>query len=134
MPVADALTEPFWAGVREGRLVIQRCQNCGWYVHLPRPVCPRCRSFDLAYEPVSGRGTLYSYTETYRPFHPFFVDRVPFLVAVIELAEQTGLRFVSNLTGISEPDVHFDMAVEVHFERLSDELTIPVFAPAGAAA
>jgi uncharacterized OB-fold protein len=131
MPISDALTEPFWNGAREGRLVIQRCRRCGLYVHLPRPVCRRCQSLDLGHEPVSGRGTVYSWTETRKAFHPFFVNRVPYLVAVIELDEQPGLHLLSNLVRVDEPDVRFGMAVEVDFEPLSPELIIPVFAPKG---
>jgi len=127
LPVTDALTEPFWAGAREGKLVIQRCRGCGLYIHLPRPACRRCQSFDLGHEAVSGRGTVYSFTEIHRAFHPVFVDRLPYLVAVIELDEQPGLRLVSNLVRIAEPDVRFGMPVQVEFEQLIPELTIPVF-------
>jgi uncharacterized OB-fold protein len=130
LPAVDALSEPFWNGAREGRLVIQRCTNCGLFIHLPRPVCRRCQSFDLGYEAVSGRGTVYSFTETHKPFHPFYVDRVPYLVASIDLDEQAGLRLLSNLVRVAEPDVQFGMQVVVEFEELSPELTIPVFAPA----
>lgn len=138
-PVAsDPLTDFFWAGAREGRLLIQRCRDCGTYIHLPRPVCRACRSFDLAPEPVSGRGTIYTFTETHRPFHPFFVDRVPYLLAAVELEEQAGLRVLSNLVGLDEPgaparEPRIGMAVEVRFEWLSDDLAIPVFRPAPAA-
>jgi uncharacterized OB-fold protein len=130
LPLTDALTEPFWAGARDGKLVIQRCRRCGLYIHLPRPVCRRCQSMELSHEEVSGRGTVYSFTETHKAFHPFFVDRVPYLVAVIDLEEQPGLRLLSNLVEIAEPDVRFGMPVTVAFEQLGPELTIPVFAPA----
>ena len=133
MPVVDALTEPFWNGARDGQLIIQRCRSCGFYIHLPRPVCRRCQSFDLGHEAVSGRGEVYSFTETHKPFHPYFVDRVPYLVAVIELAEQQGLRMQSNLVRVSEPDVYCGMPVVVTFEVLSTDLTIPVFVPAASA-
>jgi uncharacterized OB-fold protein len=129
VPVPDSLSEAFWRGAREGRLVIQRCTSCGLCIHLPRPVCRRCRSFALGYEAVSGRGTVYSFTETHKAFHPFFVNRVPYLLASIELEEQRGLRVVSNLVRIDEPDVWFGMPVDVVFEALSPEVTIPVFAP-----
>jgi uncharacterized OB-fold protein len=132
LPVIDSLTEPFWNGARESLLVIQRCTGCGLFIHLPRPVCRRCQSFELGYEAVSGRGAVYSFTETYKPFHPFFVDRVPYLVASIELDEQPGLRLLSNLVRVAEADVSFGMPVAVEFEALSSELTIPVFAPAPA--
>jgi uncharacterized OB-fold protein len=111
-------------------LLILRCQNCGTYIHLPRPVCRVCHSFDLTPGEVSGRGTLYSYTVTYKPFHPFFVDRVPYVVAVVELAEQAGLRIVSNLVGIDEGAIEFGMPLQVDFEELDTELTLPVFRPA----
>jgi len=134
LPVPDALSEPFWAGAREGQLVIQRCRRCGLYVHLPRPVCRRCQSLDLGHEAVSGRGTVYSWTETHKAFHPFFVDRVPYLVAVVELDEQPGLHLLSNLVRVADVDTRFGMAVTVDFEQLSPELTIPVFAPSDQAA
>jgi uncharacterized OB-fold protein len=130
VPVVDALSEPFWHGAREGRLVIQRCRSCGTFIHLPRPVCRRCQSFDLGHEPVSGRAILYSYTETHKAFHPFFVDRVPYLLASVELVEQPGLQMLSNLVEIDEADVRFGMPLDVRFEWLSPELAIPVFGPA----
>jgi uncharacterized OB-fold protein len=130
MPVPDRYTRFFWEGTSERKLLILRCQNCGTYIHLPRPVCRVCHSFDLAPEEVSGRGTLYSYTVTYKPFHPFFVDRVPYVVAVVELAEQGGLRIVSNLVGVDESAIEFGMPLQVDFEELDPELTVPVFRPA----
>jgi hypothetical protein len=96
-------------------------------------VCPRCLSFDLGYEEVAGRGTLYSFTQTIKAFHPFFVDRVPYIVAVVELEEQPGLRLVTNLVHVSESDVRFGMPVVAEFEDLSPDLAIPVFTPAGTA-
>jgi len=126
VPVTDALTAPFWDGSRRHELIIQRCQKCGSYAHPPRPVCRACRSFDLAFDQVSGRGTLYSFTETRKVFHPCFADRVPYLLAVVELEEQSELRVLANFTGAPG----FDMPVEVSFEDLSEEVTVPVFRPA----
>jgi uncharacterized protein len=130
LPPRGGIASFFWAGAREGRLLIQRCQRCGTFIHLPRPVCRACRSFDLAPAQVSGRGTVYSFTETHRAFHSFFVDRVPYLLATVELGEQRGLMLLSNLVGVTEPDVRIGMDVLVDFEELSPELTIPVFRPA----
>jgi uncharacterized OB-fold protein len=134
MPVPDRYTAFFWDGASDRRLLILRCQKCGTFIHLPRPVCRMCHSFDLQPEEVSGRGTLYSYTVTHKPFHPFFVDRVPYVIAVVDLAEQPGLRLVSNLVDVEESEIKFGMALQVDFEQLDSELTIPVFRPAGAAA
>ena len=129
----DPLTNFFWEAARNHELHIQRCQACGAYIHMPRPVCRKCQSFDLAGEVVSGKATLYSYTQTFKAFHPFFVDRVPYLVATITLPEQDGLQLMTNLVGIDETDVQIGMALEVDFEELADRYVIPVFKPAVAA-
>jgi uncharacterized OB-fold protein len=128
----DPLTAFFWEGARNRELRIQRCQSCGTYIHLPRPICRHCLSFDLAGERVSGRGVLYSITQTFKAFHPFFVDRVPYILATVTLAEQDGLQLLTNLVGIDEPDVQIGMPVEVDFEELAEGYVIPVFKPLAA--
>lgn len=130
----DPLTAFFWEGADNRELWIQRCQACGTYIHLPRPICRNCQSFDLAGERVSGRGVLYSFTQTFKAFHPFFVDRVPYLIATVTLAEQPGLQLLTNLVGIDEPDVRIGMDVEVDFQELAEGYIIPVFKPALAGA
>jgi uncharacterized protein len=127
----DPCTTFFYEGSKARELRILRCQNCGFYIHLPRPICRNCQSFDLKGEAVSGKATLYTYTVATKPFHPFFVDRVPYIVATVALAEQPKLHLISNLVGIAEADVKIGMDLEVDFEVLSDTLTIPVFRAAG---
>jgi uncharacterized protein len=126
----DPLTNFFWEAARRHELHIQRCQACGTYIHMPRPVCRSCQSFDLAGEQVSGAATLYSYTQTFKAFHPFFVDRVPYLVATVTLPEQDGLQLMTNLVGIEEPDVRIGMVLQVEFTELAEGYVIPVFASA----
>jgi uncharacterized protein len=128
----DPLTDFFFAGAKAGQLRIQRCQDCGMYVHLPRPVCRRCLSFNLADEQVSGDATLYSWSVATKPFHPFFVDRVPYIFATVELVEQPKLHLVTNLIGVKPDAVKIGMALRVDFEALSEDLTVPMFRPAGA--
>jgi uncharacterized OB-fold protein len=128
-PNADQYTEFFWRGAREGKLLILRCQECGNYIHLPRPICRRCLSFNVSPEEVSGLGNIYSYTVTVRPFHPFYVARVPYVVAAIELVEQGGLRVIANLVHPEGSDISIGMPVKVAFERLSADVTVPVFYP-----
>lgn len=128
----DPLTAFFWDGARNGELRIQRCQACGTYIHLPRPICRNCLSFDLAGERVSGLGTLYSFTKTFKAFHPFFVDRVPYIVATVTLAEQQGLQLLTNLVGIDEADARMGMQLQVTFQELAEGYVIPVFEPAHA--
>lgn len=133
LPV-DQLSAFFWEAARNGELHIQRCQTCGTYIHLPRPVCRHCQSFDLAGERVSGRGELYSFTQTFKAFHPFFVDRVPYILATVTLIEQPGLQLLTNLVGVDEADARMGMEVEVDFEELAPGYAIPVFKPAAVTA
>jgi uncharacterized protein len=136
-PHDDALTAFFWEAARQHELHIQRCQTCGTYIHMPRPICRNCQSFDLAPERVSGRAKLYSWTQTFKAFHPYFVDRVPYVIATVTLEEQEGLQFMSNLVGIDQlkvdEEARMGMDVEVDFQDLGGGYVVPVFKPVGVA-
>ena len=93
-------------------------------------LCRYCQSDDLAGERVSGRGTLYTWTIAVQPFHPFYVDRIPYIVATVELEEEPGLMFMTQLTDCTEDDLRIGMPVEVTFVELHPELTLPFFRPA----
>ena len=73
-PTPDSLTQPFWEAADSGRLVIQRCSQCRRYFHPPRALCPGCLTDDLAFEAVSGRDTVYSYTVTHAARHVAFAE------------------------------------------------------------
>lgn len=128
-PAPDELTAFFWEGCRAGRLLILRCRDCGTYVHWPRPMCPGCMGASLAPDEVSGRGTLYTWTLAAQPFHPWFVDKVPYLVAQIALEEHPNLRMISNLVDCDEADLRIDMPVHVVFREIGPDLVLPMFAP-----
>jgi uncharacterized OB-fold protein len=130
LPLPDKLTAFFWEGAHRGQLMILRCEACGFYVHWPRPICKRCQSFQLRPEEVSGRGVLYSYTVGVQAFHPWFDARVPYILGVVELEEQPNLRLVTNLVGCQEAEVRIGMALQVQFEQLTAEISLPVFGPA----
>jgi len=127
LPAADDLTRPHWDAARAGRLEVQRCHDCGLYAHPPTPCCHRCLGTDLGFEVVSGRGTVYSVTETWSGArHPYFAERVPYPVAIIELDDQPGLLMYSNLPGTAAGELPRAGAV-VHF--VGDEADgIPDFA------
>ena len=127
LPLLDEMSRPFWEGVEDRKLMILRCNECGTYIHWPRPACRNCLSADLAPAEVSGKGTLYSWSVATQPFHPFYVDKVPYLFATIALAEQADLRIVSNLVDCSEADLRIDAPVEVVYRQVSPELTLPLF-------
>jgi uncharacterized OB-fold protein len=129
-PAPDSLTAPFWQGCREHRLLIQRCRTCGHYIHWPRPVCRFCLSTDLGPEEVSGRATLYTYTLVLQPFHPYYADKVPYLLATVELVEQPQLMFFTRLTDCSEEDLKIGLPMTVTYEDAAADLTFPLFRPA----
>jgi uncharacterized OB-fold protein len=123
-PVLAEGTAAFWTGGAEGELRICRCRSCGWWLHPPQPVCRRCRSRDVAPEPTSGRGTVWSFTVNR---YPWSADMPPpYVLAEVELEEQAGLRLLTAI--VDCPDVWIGMPVTVRFDRAGDAW-IPVFAP-----
>jgi hypothetical protein len=129
IPVPTKLTEFFWDGVNQHRLLILRCQNCQHFIHYPRPICERCASKNLAPEQVSGQATLYSYTVAMQAFHPYFVDRLPYVLAVVELVEEPGIRLTTNIINCPESELRTGLEVEVVFVSVTSALTLPVFQP-----
>ena len=130
LPIPDDLTEFFWDAVARGELHIQRCRRCRKWIHYPRPICRFCRSRELEGERVSGRATLYSWTIATQAFHPFWIARVPYTVATVELVEQPRLMFLSQVADCPESALRAGMPLELVFERVAAELTLPFFRPA----
>lgn len=118
-PTHDELTAGFWAAAREHRLVVQRCSGCSVLRHYPQPMCPECRSRAWEWTPVSGYGTIYTYTVTHQAFHAAWADRLPFAVATIELDE--GPRMVSDLPPDDVDRVAIGERVECFFEDHTTE-------------
>jgi acetyl-CoA acetyltransferase/uncharacterized OB-fold protein len=118
-------TENFWRACHEGRLEINRCQSCGWYIHPARPVCSRCQHREVKPERVSGKGVVFSYTINYQPWVPGMA--VPFIIALVELAEQRDLRLTTNLINCPIESVRIGMPVKVVFKSVSDEVGLPLF-------
>src|SRR5208282_2331809 len=94
-----ALTRPYWEAAARGELAIQRCRSCRRWIHFPEPACPDCGSADLAFEPVSGRGHVETFSIVHRSFVQAFAGRTPYAIAWIALDEQPGLRTFGNVTG-----------------------------------
>jgi uncharacterized OB-fold protein len=116
----------FWDGVAEGRLLLQRCSDCGRMRHPPRPMCPACTSLAWETFPASGRGTVHSYVIPHAPVPPGFDEG--YVVALIELEE--GARLVSSLTGVEHDAIRNDLPVEVVFEPVEDGTLMHRFRPA----
>lgn len=130
LPVPSPETKPFWDAARRHELSLPFCRPCGAFFYYPRAACPRCLSPDLAWKPVSGRGTLHTFTVVHRGQQGFPLGS-PYVIAVVELEE--GPRMMTNLVGIA-PDpatIWIGMPVEVTFEDATPEVTLPHFRPAG---
>ncbi len=125
LPPLNDLNRPFWTGGANGELLIMRCEQCRRWVHPPAPRCDAC-SGDLQPEPASGRGTLFTYTVNAQPFHPDVPP--PYVIAIVELNEQTDLRLPANIVHCDPDALSCGMAVRVLFEP-HGEIFVPVFEP-----
>jgi uncharacterized OB-fold protein len=128
IPAITPNLAPFFEGAKRRELVIQKCAACGTYRFPPRDLCSNCLSNRSQWERVSGEGEVFSYSIMHQVYHPGFAGEVPYAVVLVQLKE--GPRITSNLVGVAAADVRIGMPVRVVFEKLSDEVTLPKFAPA----
>ncbi len=115
----------FFDGARAGRLMVQKCDNCGQLRFPAHDLCSKCNSTTSRWVPVSGRGEVFSFNIMHQLYHPGFASEVPYAVVMVELEE--GCKFVSNLLGIKPHEIKCGMPVEVTFEKLNDEVSMPKF-------
>ena len=127
LPVPSPESAPFWEGCRKHELLLQRCTRCEQVTFLPTARCPRCLSPSLAWTKSSGRGTVYSFVVYRRAYHPGLKDQLPYVVALVELAE--GPRLISNLVDCDPKSVRCDMSVEVVFDDATENVTLYKFRP-----
>jgi uncharacterized protein len=125
VPVIYAEEQPFWKAAREHRLVLQSCDRChrAWYPIGPN--CPRCLSTDFTWQELRGTGKVSSFVVFHKPWADWLRDRVPYVVAQVELDE--GPRLTANLPGVAIEDVRIGMPVSVVFEDVSPEISLPQF-------
>ncbi|BBZ70502.1 Zn-ribbon domain-containing OB-fold protein [Mycobacterium paraseoulense] len=113
IPVIDSTSRPYWDGARRGELLIAGCRACSSVHHYPRPLCPRCWSADLTPTPASGKGTIYTYSTIHLNDMAPFRDWVPYVAAIVELAE--GPRLMTLIEGVDPGAVSIGMAVTAGF-------------------
>lgn len=112
----------------EGVLAVQRCEDCGALFFPPSTNCPQCLSTSLVWQPVSGRGRVWSWIVMHQPYLPSFQDEIPYVVAMIDLDE--GPSLMSTLVDIPRDKIAVDLPVQVRFEPFGTEgRPLPVFAP-----
>lgn len=124
LPVPNEDTQPFWDYCKAGELRAQRCSSCGKLRHPPRPSCPECGSFEHEWVKLSGKGRVYSYAVSHQAIHPALEGLTPHTTIMVQLDE--GPLLNSNMAA-GEEKVEIDLPVEVVFEPVNEEITLPKF-------
>ena len=128
LPRPNTDTKPFWDGCKQHELRFQRCGDCG-HVRWPASiVCPQCYSSDTEWIVASGKGKVYTFAIFHQVYHPAFADDVPYLTASVELEE--GPRLLTNIVGCPPDEVRCDMPVEVAWDDVTEDFSLPKFRPA----
>jgi uncharacterized OB-fold protein len=125
VPLRTLDAQPYWDGCLRGELMVQRCTGCGAYQFYPRVRCVTCAG-PVEFVAVSGKGTVHSLTVCHRPLTPRFGDG-PYVVALVDLDE--GPRLMTNIVGCPPESVYIGMKVTVAFQRLTEDVSMPVFGP-----
>ncbi len=118
---------PYWAAAHRGELRMQRCEGCGHIRFPPSLLCPRCLSSGAEWVRLGGRGRVYSWIVVHQSQHPAFNADVPYNVAIVELDE--GPRLHTNILDCPNDQICIGMPVEVVFDKVSDDTTLPKFRP-----
>lgn len=131
LPAVTPEAKPFWDAAAQDQLVMQRCRDCRAWIWTPRPLCNECGSERLDWTPMSGKGTVYSFTVIRqvvgRGASKAFEPDIPYVVAWVDLEE--GPRMITNIVGCPVEDVKLDMKLSVVFEKASETLRLPKFKP-----
>ncbi len=127
VPVPDDISAPFFDGARNGKLMLQHCGACGTWSFPVRERCPHCFAAELEWRAASGRGTLYTFAIMHQVMNPGFAGAVPYNIAQIDLEE--GVRITSNVVGIPNDALKIGMTLEVIFEDVSQDVSLPKFRP-----
>jgi hypothetical protein len=128
VPEPDESMQPFYAAAQQGQLALPRCRACQAYLALGTRVCTECLSEETEWQPVSGKGTLFTFGIMHQLYHPGFRDELPYNIAVVELDE--GPRLNTNVVGLPHDQLRVGMRLEVAFEQVSPAVSLPRFRPA----
>jgi uncharacterized OB-fold protein len=123
LPVMDGLAKEFYGWCKQHQLHFQRCSDCGTWRHVPREMCAACGSWKWEWAQSSGRGTVFTWTVVARALHPAFQQNVPYAPAVIEMEE--GVRLLSEVVDCAPDQLEIGMQVEVVFDDVTAEITLP---------
>jgi uncharacterized OB-fold protein len=127
LPVPTELSAEIWAAFRRHEFALPRCSACTRLVHLPAERCPYCGHADLPMSTLSGRATVYTYATVSRAFHPYFEQRVPYLVGSVIPVEDEQTRFFTRFVDVQPGDLAIGDPVVVQFDDVNDDFSLPLF-------
>ena len=127
VPIPTNITQEYWDYINKGELRMPFCLDCQAFFYYPRPICQKCMGKNIEYRPVSGKGTVYSYTVIRSP-QPAFRGMEPYVVANVELAE--GVRMMTNILTDDVDSVKIGMPVKLVLQQVTPDLKMPQFEPA----
>jgi hypothetical protein len=128
VPVTQPWSEKFWEGTKQGKLLIQVCNDCKSKIFYPRKFCPECWSANLSWIEASGKAKIHTFSTAYANVEPKFMDELPYTIAYVDLDE--GVRMMTRIVESKPEDIKFDMEVEVVFQERGG-FFLPYFRPAG---
>jgi uncharacterized protein len=130
VPVPDERSAPYWEAAARHELTAARCSRCRAFTIPPGPVCPHCQATDpdFRFEPLSGRGTVRSWTLMRQSFLPGFDADVPFVLVDVELDDQADLRMIGRLVDGPDASLHAGDRVTAAFEDIGPGVAVPAFA------
>lgn len=125
LPEFDSYNRPYWEAAKRHELVMQYCKDCGHYQFPPSSLCQQCLGENIGFKKVSGRGKIWSFNVFHQRYWTSFGEDIPYNTIWVQLDE--GPFMISNLVGVKNEDIKVDMAVEVIFDDITEEWTLPKF-------
>jgi hypothetical protein len=126
LPLITASNRPFWGGARQHELMAYQCATCGTFYAMPVD-CLQCGNPQMSWVKVSGRAEVFTFCVYRRSFHPAWDKDIPYNVAYVKLAE--GPVMMTSITGCENKDIYIGMPVEVVFDDINEEVSLPKFKP-----
>ena len=120
VPENDNLSKPYWDGLMQERLMVQRCKSCNTWIWGPEWICHACLSFDLEWQEIEGLGQIYSWERPWHPVHSALKGHGPYLIVLVELPHAGNIRMIGNLLGLPEQEVTIGAKVKIAFEHHKD--------------
>ncbi|MFQ5873266.1 MAG: Zn-ribbon domain-containing OB-fold protein [Dehalococcoidia bacterium] len=133
VPLPDTKMEesrPFWEGAKKQKLVFPCCISCGKFHWYPLRRCPHCQSTELEWVEVNGPGRVFTWVIVRHPFLQAYESWLPYMVALVEFDDAPGIRLVSNIIECKPEEMQAGLPVQVVFQEVTGEVTLPVFKPA----